>query len=1071
MPSRYATRLAVLLAFVASMRPVPATAQDASGARTVSFTTSQGTWVSLDVSKDGRSLVFELLGDLYTLPVGGGRASPLVTGRPFQSQPRFSPDGTQLVFISDATGSDNLWMANADGTNARAITRMPRSGLLSPSWSADGRSIVVTNVDYFGSRTAELWRYDVATGQGQRLLENSNGLPSQLVSAPAPGPYGAWTTNNGAEVLFTSVTPRSHLARTGATSGLMRMPSTGGTATPLLVEGTPAMKPMLSPNGQWLVYGTVREGQTGWKVRELSTGRERWLAPSVDRHQLEARASRDVMPNIAFSPDSRFVYAAFRGGIHRLRVDDGTDMPIPFTVDVSLTITPTLRFPYRVDTGLVHARRAQHLAAGPSGSVSFSALGRLWLADSSTRPARRVTRTARAREFMPATSPDGRWIAFVTWDESGGALWKTCTNGQGDPVRLTSSAALYIDPAWTPDGSAIVTLTAPLRSTLMAPPGGFPPDLQLAIVPASGGTARVVAATPSARFPHFVRGDTTRVWLSGGAGLLSVGLASGDQRVEARVSSGPAPGAVMRANATGSHVAIRSGRRLLTVPIAAASPAPRPVDLAQTTLITEADPTDWTWMSDGASLAWLTGTTVHRANVGASARATRVSVSLPRATPRGSVVLQGATVVTMRGDEVLDNADLVVTDGRITGVGPRGTVTIPAGTQIIDVRGKYIVPGFIDLHAHWQSAGELLQPESTNSFANLSMGVTTVRDPQVTPDIFGLADIIEADQVPSPRLLSTGPGVFSTTNFTCYDDALRTLRRYRDEFGTSYIKSYQVGSRQQRQWLVQAARELQLTPTTEGAADTKENLTHVMDGFSGLEHSIPDAPAYVDIVQLFARSGITNTPTLLVAFGAALPIHHLLADMRPHETERVNRWFPDGALYQRTSARLLWMPPEEFNTTDAGAHVAKILRAGGNIGLGGHGEVQGLSNHWEMQLLADGGMRPCEVLRVATINGARALGLDQDLGSIEVGKVADVVVLDANPLLDVRAARAIAYVMKGGALYDGSTLNRVWPSPLPLRMPWSLQRDAQPMRGAIDALVRRTMETVRIPGVALAVIR
>lgn len=179
MPSRYATRLAVLLAFVASMRPLPATAQDALGANTVSFTTSQGTWVSLDVSKDGRSLVFELLGDLYTLPVGGGRASPLVTGRAFQSQPRFSPDGTQIVFVSDATGSDNLWIANADGTNARAITRMPRSGLLSPAWSADGRSIVVTNVDNFGSRTAELWRYDAATGQGQRLLENSNGLPSQ----------------------------------------------------------------------------------------------------------------------------------------------------------------------------------------------------------------------------------------------------------------------------------------------------------------------------------------------------------------------------------------------------------------------------------------------------------------------------------------------------------------------------------------------------------------------------------------------------------------------------------------------------------------------------------------------------------------------------------------------------------------------------------------------------------------------------------------------------------------------------------------------------------------------------
>ena len=339
-----------------------------------------------------------------------------------------------------------------------------------------------------------------------------------------------------------------------------------------------------------------------------------------------------------------------------------------------------------------------------------------------------------------------------------------------------------------------------------------------------------------------------------------------------------------------------------------------------------------------------------------------------------------------------------------------------AGATVIDVTGKYIVPGFIDIHAHWGGAGALLQPESTNGFANLAMGITTIRDPQVTPDIFDIANLVEVDGVPSPRVFSTGPGIGAGTNFQSLDDARRLLRMYRDDYGTVYLKSYQTGTRQQRQWLVEAARELGLMPTTEGGADGKEDLTHIIDGFSGLEHAIPEAPIHDDIVQLMARTGITNTPTLVVAFGGALPIYRLLAEERPHEDPRINRWFPDGALFQRTSARLLWFPPEDYNEREAAAGAVDVLRAGGHIGLGGHGEVQGLSNHWEMGLLADGGMSPHDVLRVATIEGARAIGLDADLGSIESGKVADLVVLDANPLQSIRNSRTIAYVMKGGVM-------------------------------------------------------
>ena len=827
-----ATVALTLLTILASPLASPMAAQETQ----ISFTTTEGTWVSLDVAPDGGSLVFELLGDVYVLPVEGGRARPVLTGSAFQSQPRFSPDGRLLAYVSDESGSDNVWIAAPDGSMPRRLTDGAGSTMLSPAWSVDGSAIYVTVITSAGfSSYAEIWRFDVASGAGERLVENENGPSQPLVSAPAPGPYGAAPHPNGSDLYYTSLTPRPYGSRNGATSRVIRLSQESGRAEPVLLESPIAMKPAVTPDGRRLVYGAVRDGRTGLKVRELDTGVERWLAYPIQRNQLESRATRDVLPNFGITPDSRALFAAWNGRIHRIDLNDGTDRVVPFEAEVALDVTPRLDFPRRVEQGPVRARRVQQLAVATDGRTAFSALGRIWLAGPDGSTPRRLTASVRPREFMPAWSADGRWVSFVTWDESGGHLWKARAEGPGEPIRVSDGAAFWADPAWTPDGTSIVALRAPLGSAMASSgpgQGAAPPDAEVVVVPSEGGPPRRLMAADGGRRPHFGP-SSDRVYLAGPT-LISVALDGSDRRLEARL--GPdGGGGELRLSPNGTHVIAIGGpaTRLFTTPSQGldggelTSPVPMAVAADRPGLVA--------WSGDGGSVSAIAGVrlqTLRVATPSASPSAVELDVSLPRATPAGAVVLRGATVVTMNGHEVVENADVVVEGNRILGVGPTGSIDVPAGATELDMSGRYVVPGFIDVHAHFTASGELPVPESTVSFANLAYGITTLRNPQTSPDVFGLSDVIEVDGVPAPRVFSTGPGLFSQTTFASPDEARRVIEPYRDGFGTHLLKWYMAGPRGERQALIQAARDLEMMPTTEGGADTKGDLTYAMDGFS-----------------------------------------------------------------------------------------------------------------------------------------------------------------------------------------------------------------------------------------------
>src|SRR5690606_5453481 len=381
-------------------------------------------------------------------------------------------------------------------------------------------------------------------------------------------------------------------------------------------------------------------------------------------------------------------------------------------------------------------------------------------------------------------------------------------------------------------------------------------------------------------------------------------------------------------------------------------------------------------------------------------------------------------------------------NNRIVSVGPRGEA--PADARVIDVTGKTIVPGFVDTHAHMWNLWGMHSNRPWIYLANLAYGVTTTRDPQTaTTDVLTYADRVDAGHMPGPRVYSTGPGVFWQEGIRNLDDARYTLRRYSDYYDTKTFKMYMSGNRRQRQWMIMAARELGLMPTTEGGLEYRLNMTHAMDGYPGIEHTLPIIPAYEDVIELFKASGTTNTPTFLVSYGGPWAENYFYTNEDLVGDAKLRHFTPKEELDSKIRRRNPgpgpggWFREDEYAFRKHAAWIKELIEAGGRVGVGSHGQLQGLGYHWELWAMQSGGMSEHDVLRAATILGAEAIGFGKDLGTLEAGKLADILVLDADPLQDIRNSTRIRYVMKNGRLYDANTLDEVWPRQRPLPpQPW-----------------------------------
>jgi imidazolonepropionase-like amidohydrolase/Tol biopolymer transport system component len=1013
--------------------------------------TDEGTWLSLDVSPDGKEIVFDLLGDIYVMPIGGGDAKALTSGVAWDMQPRFSPDGKRIAFTSDRSGGDNVWVMGRDGSKPTQVTketfRLPNS----PVWSPDGEFLAVRK-HFTGTRSlgaGEIWLYHRSGGEGLQMTKRPN--EQKDLGEPAFSPDGRYLYYS--QDVTPGRTYQYNKDPHGEIYVIQRLDRETNRTERLVTGSGGSIRPTPSPDGKWLAFVRRVGPKTALFTKDLTSGREHLVWDGLERDMQETWAIHGVYPSMAWTPDSRSIVLWAHGKIHRVDRQSGAEAVIPFRVRGTRKVAEAARFPVDVAPARFPVRMLRWVQVSPRGNqVVYQALGRLWVKNLPDGAPRRLTTQTDHFELDPSYSRDGRWIVYTTWDDDEAGSVRVVSSGGGTGRVVTSDPGHYREPVFSPDATRIVYRRGS---------GGFlvssdwSLETGLYVVPAAGGKPRRIArdgfapefgaAADRVYFTKIEETDASREQREDEKRVLaSVSLDGSEERehyvsdlaTELRIS--PDERWIAFRERFQAYVApfVRTGRRVEIGPKAKSLPVARVSRDAGEYLH---------WSGDSRTLYWSLGPELYsRALTDAFAFLAGAPEKLPEApgsgkpigfqadaeVPKGSVALVGGRVVTMRGDEVIEGGAVLIEGNRIAAVGPKAEVRIPAGARVVDVTGKTIIPGIVDVHWHGAMGNQGVIPKQNwDTDASLAFGVTTVHDPSsATAQIFAASEMARAGILRAPRIFSTGTILYGAAGdikaeVESLEDARSHLRRMK-AVGAFSVKSYNQPRRDQRQQILAAARELSMMVVPEGGSLFQHNMNMVVDGHTGVEHSIPVAGIYKDVLQLWPKGHVGYTPTLVVGYGGLWGENYWYQHTDVWQNERLARFVPPFVLAPRARRRVM-AADDDFNHVN-NARIAKQLSdAGVSVQVGAHGQREGLGAHWEMWMLVQGGMTPHEALRSGTAKGAAYLGLDRDLGTIEPGKLADLAVIEGNPLQDIRQSEKVQYAVANGRVYDAATLTEV----------------------------------------------
>ena len=1006
--------------------------------KSVSFTVDEGTWMNLDVSPDGKEIVFDLLGDIYKIPIDGGRATLLAGGSAFEVQPRFSANGKYISYTSDKSGGDNIWIMNSDGTGKKQVSAETFRLLNNAVWTPDNNYLIARK-HFTGTRSlgaGELWIYHISGGGGVQLTKRKN--DQQDLGEPAvspdgryvyysedvsPGPFFQYNKDPNKEIYNIKRLDRE----------------TGEVITVAGGQGG-ACRPQISPDGRTLAFVKRVRLNSVLYLQDLETGEEWPVYDDLSRDQQETWAVFGVYPGFAWTPDSKSLIFYAKGKIRRLDVLTQAVTEIPFAATSQHVITEALHFNQPVFQEEFDVKMIRQLTTSSDGKMAaFNAAGYLYVKKLPDGTPERVTESTDF-EFDPDFSPDGKSLVYVSWNDEDKAFINIVELRNGKISRLTTERGFYYTPKFSKKGDKVVYRKGTGNNILGFTYGKRP---GIYVVSANGGTPRRVSS--SGIRPEFNNSDS-RIYFedeeNGNKVFKSMDLEGGQQRTHytSKHASHFSP------SPDGKWIAFTEQFNIYVTPLMLTG---KPQELSSAnkalplTKISSDAGSYVHWSKDSKKLMWTLGSKYFSKELKnsftfvdgapeklptAEPNGIEIGLKLQSDVPKGKIAFTGGRIISMKGNEVIEKGTILIDKNKIIAVGTARDVKIPDDALVIHTENKTLIPGFIDVHAHIPTSPDGISPQQDwGYYANLAYGVTTSHDPSNNSEmVFSQAEMVKAGRMTGPRILSTGTILYGAdlgikAEINSLEDARSHVRRLK-ALGAFTVKSYNQPRRDQRQQIIQAAREQRMEVVPEGGSTFFTDMSMILDGHTGIEHNIPVVPVYKDVKSLWNQSKTAYTPTLIVSYGSQFGENFWYDRTNVWENEKLLNFTPRSIIDAR-SRRRTTSEYGDYGHIEIAKAVKEIADGGTKVNLGSHGQLQGLGAHWELWMLAQGGMTSHQALKCATINGAEYLGISRELGTLEPGKLADLIVLDGNPLEDIRNTEKIKYVMVNGHLYDAETMN------------------------------------------------